>query len=189
MRKEFFILMIAVFFPLYTLSAQVDVQVPEGKIQIIDDFENGNYWIWAGFDWDRYSGHKASCGADLSKLYVTQGKYSMELLTESVKQGSNAVWFYDGKQDLSGGKYIVMDIYNASPYSINISFVLQATDNWDWLETPRYSVPSGKHTVVYNVEYINEEFNDVRRININANYDFFYNQDSSLFVDNIRLIK
>jgi len=169
--------------------AQVDVAIPEGKVQIIDNFENGNYWIWAGSDWDRYGGHKSSMGANLSKEHRTEGKYSMELLLEPITPGCGATWFYDGNQDLSGGKYIVADFYNPGPITYVTCFVLQATNDWKWLQTEMFNIPPGKHTVVFYVEHLNESFNDVRRINICSYFYETCTSDSSLFVDNIRLIK
>lgn len=188
MKKFLTVLFINIAFAL-SAFAQVDAAVPPGPVQIIDNFENGNYWIWAGTDWDRYNGHKASMGCHLTRKNVTEGKYAMELLIEPMKSGANAVWFYDGTQDLSGGKYIVMDIYNATPVDCEISFVLQATDNWVWLETAKYVITPGKHTVVYSVSHLNKNFNDVRRINVNTFFRGSCNDETSLFIDNIRLIK
>ena len=34
--------------------AQVDGAEPDGTSFLFDGFEKGNYWIWAGFDWDQY---------------------------------------------------------------------------------------------------------------------------------------
>lgn len=170
-------------------SAQVDARVPDGIVQVIDDFENGNFWIWAGSDWDKYGTPKVSVGADLAKRGVSEGKYSMELLLEPVREGNEAVWFYDGSQDLSGGKYIVADFYNPYPVEHKISFAIQATDSWLWLQSDEYVVPQGRHTVVFDVEEINANFNDVKRINITSTVLNSYGADFSLYVDNIRLIK
>lgn len=188
MKKLLTVLLINIAF-VCSVFAQVDVGIPQGKVQVIDDFENGNYWIWAGSDWDRYGGHKASWGCHLSQKHVTQGHYSMELLLEPAENGTNAVWFYDGSQDLSGGKYIVMDIYNATPVKCKVSIVIQATDNWTWLETPSYEITPGKHRVVFDTSKINSDFNDVRRINVDATLHGKTKEDSSLFIDNILLIK
>lgn len=188
MKKIISVLFITFAFVLSAYS-QVDGTTPKGEVQIIDNFENGNYWIWAGFDWERYNGHKASQGCRLTRQHATEGKYAMELLVEPVKYNSNAVWFYDGTQDLSGGKYIVMDIYNPTNVEIEISFVLQATDKWEWLETQKQTIPPGQHKVVFNVSKLNKNFNDVRRINVNAFYKGVYDKESSLFIDNIILIK
>ena len=170
-------------------SAQVDVPVPAGLVQVIDDFENGNFWIWAGSDWDKYGTHKVSAGADLSKRGVSEGKHAMELLLEPVKDGDEAVWFYDGSQNLSGGKYIAADFYNPYPVEHRVSFAIQATDSWLWIQTEEFTVPEGRHTVVFSVGEMNEHFDDVRRINLTSTVRGSYGADFSLYVDNIRLIK
>lgn len=188
MKKLFSIILIN-FALVCSVFAQVDVKVPEGQVQVIDDFENGNYWIWAGSDWDRYGGHKASWGCRLSQKHVTQGRYSMELLLESAYSGTNAVWFYDGSQDLSGGKYIVLDVYNATSVDCSISIVIQATDEWKWLETPSYVIKPGKHKIVLDTSKINGDFFDVKRINVNAFLLGNTKKDTSIFIDNILLIK
>lgn len=189
MKKGLFSVLFINLFLAASLFAQVDVPVPEGEVQVIDDFENGNYWIWAGSDWDRYGGHKSSMGCNLSKQHRTEGKYSMELLLEPVKPGASANWFYDGSQDLSGGKYVVADFYNPGPITYVTCIVFQATDKWEWLQSEMFNIPPGQHTVVFDVEKLNEHFNDVRRITISSFFFQECKEDSSLFVDNIRLIK
>lgn len=102
MKKFLTVLLINIAF-VCSVFAQVDVGIPQGKVQVIDDFENGNYWIW--------------------------------------------------------------------------------------LETPEYEITPGKHRVVFDTSAINSDFNDVKRINVNATLLGNTKEDSSLFIDNILLIK
>lgn len=188
MKKYFFALSFLIFSA--TLSfAQTDISLPDGQMQVIDDFENGNYWIWACSDWDQWGGHKVSQGADLSKRWSSQGKYSLHLVIDSVKDGDDASWFYDGGQDLTGGRYIVADFYNPTPLTHKIAFVIQVTDNWNWKQSPLSDLPPGVHTMVFPVEELNEHFDEVRRINIIDRLSGNHSGDTSIFVDNIRLIK
>lgn len=189
MKRFFSIFLILNIFAITIISAQVDIEVPKGTVQIIDDFENGNFWIWAGSDWDKYDYNAVSCGVALSKEHITQGKYSMELMHSSVKNEGTAIWFYDGSQDLSGGKYIVADFYNPGLVEHKVCFVLQATPQWKWLQTVEYIIPTGKHTVVFYVADINSDFGEINRINIRSIISPSCSEDASLFVDNIRLIK
>lgn len=169
--------------------AQVDVEIPKGQVQMIDDFENGNFWIWAGSDWDKYDYNAVSCGVALSKEHITHGKYSMELMHTAIDKEGTAVWFYDGSQNLSNGNYIVADFYNPGLVEHKVSFVIQATPQWKWLQTAEYIIPKGKHTVVFFVGDISADFNQINRINIRSTVFPSCSEDSSLFVDNIRLIK
>jgi len=187
--KKLFVFFVLSFIVSFSISAQVDAEVPKGQVQIIDNFENGNFWIWASFDWVKYNGIKHSDGADLSQKWVSEGNYSMELLVAANSGKANCVWFYDGSQDLSGGKYIVADFYNPYPVTHQICFVIQTTKDWKWIQTEIYNIPQGKHTVVFYVGNMNETFNEINRINIFDNTIEGYPKDFSLFVDNIRLIK
>lgn len=187
--KRLFTLLIIGFVCTAGAFAQVDAPVPDGQVQIIDNFENGNYWIWAGFDYDKYGDHKISCGADLSKTGITEGKYAMELKLEPTGPGKGALWFYDGSQDLSGGNYIVADFYNPSPITHVVTFVIQATDGWNWNQAEMYNIEPGHHTVVWYVGDMNKDFKETKRISIMSYYWQQFNEESSLYVDNIRLIK
>ena len=113
----------------------------------------------------------------------------MELLVEPVIPGANATFFYDGNQDLTGAKWIVLDIYNDHPNGFSLNLVLQATDNWNWLQTESYWITPGAHKVVFYVGHINEHFNDVRRVNVNWWFNQETKTESSLFIDNIYMIK
>ncbi|MCR4742460.1 MAG: hypothetical protein K5866_06295 [Treponema sp.] len=189
MKKSFLAFLVFGFVFSAGLFAQVDIPIPKGQVQIIDDFENGNYWIWAGSDWDQWGGHKVSSGADLYKKWVSEGKYSMQLVMDSVEPGNDGSWFYDGGQDLSGGKYIVCDFYNPTPINHNVAIVLQCTDNWNWNQSDFFMLPPGEHTIVFKVEHLNEHFDEVKRINISDYVNEKHEGDTSIFVDNIRLIK
>ena len=169
--------------------AQADIQIPSGEVQVIDDFENGNYWIWSCSDWDQWGGHKVSAGADLYKKWSSQGKYSLELVMEAVGEGDDASWFYDGSQDLRGGRYIVADFYNPTNSVHEIAVVVQVTDNWNWKESPSFELRPGKHTIVFPVEELNEHFDEVKRITILDEPSIHTSGFTSIFVDNIRLIR
>ncbi len=189
--KKFSLVLILTLIAATGAFAQVDAPIPEGKVQIIDNFENGNYWIWAGSDWDRWGGHKISWGADLHKAWVSEGKYSLELKLEPVPAGGESgTWFYDGSQDLSGGKYVVIDFYNPSPIVHSVSFILQTGDAWNWNQTQSYYLPQGQHTIVFDIQSFEpERLAEVKRISISSWVGTQTNYDTSIFIDNIRLIK
>jgi len=174
-----------------SIFAQVDAELPRGLVEVFDGFEKGNYWIWAGFDWDQYGDQKISSGANISRDWASEGKHSLELTMDAMTAEStkSAVWFYDGTNDLSGTKYLVMDIYNPEDYTYNIQAVVQATDSWKWCSTTAYSVPKGVHTVVWDITKYTEYLHDVRRISVYSNGWEVMNKESHIYVDNIRLVK
>ena len=174
------------------LFAQVDVELPKGSVELFDGFEKGNYWIWAGFDYDQWGSHKISTGANLSKDWASEGRNSLELTMEAMDAASSksAVWFYDGTNDLSGTKYIAIDFYNPENYTYNILAVCQATNEWKWCQaTQSYLVPKGKHTVVFDFREHTAFLNDVKRISITTDNWELYPKESHIYIDNIRLIK
>ena len=171
--------------------AQMDQGLPDGSVFLFDGFEKGNYWIWAGFDWDQYGSVKNSTGANISKDWASEGSHSLEMTMDVMDKNStkSGIWFYDGINDLSGAKYIVMDFYNPENYVYNINVVIQATDSWNWWSLEKYDLPKGVHTMVFDLSKYPERLNDVRRISIYNNSGDILMKESHIYVDNIRLIK
>lgn len=171
--------------------AQVDGDIPEGATFLFDGFEKGNYWIWAGFDWDQYGSTKISTGANISKDWASEGSHSLEMTMDVMDRNStkSAIWFYDGTNDLSGSKYMVMDFYNPENYTYIVNVVLQTTDQWNWCSLETYNLPKGQHTMVFDLSKYADKLHDVRRISIYNNSGDILMKESHFYVDNIRLIK
>ena len=191
MKKIFLglIILLAAYAGVY---AQVDSELPPGEVVLFDGFEKGNYWIWAGFDYDQWGVHKISDGANISKDWASEGSHSLELTMEPMDAASSksAVWFYDGVNDLSGAKYLVVDFYNPENYTYNIVAVMQATNEWKWCQASQnYLIPKGKHTVVSDFREHTEFLSDVKRISINSDNWELYPKESHIYIDNIRYIK
>lgn len=190
MKKIFIIISILMSFSVCCF-AQIDGKIPEGASFLFDGFEKGNYWIWAGFDWDQYGSVKISTGADISKDWASEGAHSLKMSMGIMDKDStkSAIWFYDGTNDLSGAKYMTMDFYNPENYVYTISLVIQATDSWKWCSLETYDLPRGKHTMVFDVSKYADFLHDVRRIAIYNNSKQVLMHESHIFVDNIRLIR
>lgn len=173
------------------LFAQNKTELPKGQVVLFDGFENGNYWIWAGFDWDQYGTHKYSSGANISMDWASEGRHSLELTMEPMPadKPKSAVWFYDGTNDLTGAKYLVFDVYNPEDYTYNVAAVIQATDSWKWCQTQYYNVPKGVHTFVFDLSEYTELLHDVRRISLTHDGWQATNRDTHIYIDNIRYIK
>lgn len=166
--------------------------VPDGDvICVVDDFENGNYWIWAGFDWEQYGAPKLCTSCRLSKKWASQGKNSMECRVCEWKQGydESAFYYTDYNWDFTGAHWLVMDIYNPESYEFQIGAVLQTTENWNWNQTAAVAVGHGHHTIVLDISNIDpERIKDVRRITI-AHLRGKIPHDGRFYVDNIRVVK
>ncbi|MCR4631760.1 MAG: hypothetical protein K5786_09010 [Treponema sp.] len=189
--KKIFLALLILISTSFAAFAQVDEPLPKGSIVTFDGFENGNYWIWAGFDWDQYGAHKLSNGANISKDWASEGRHSLELTMEAMtpESSKSASWFYDGTNDLTGAKYIVVDYYNPEDYVYNITAVFQCTDSWKWCQGPTYQVAPGEHTVVYDMTAYTEFLSDVRRITLASDNWEVYPKESHIYIDNIRFIK
>lgn len=186
------IILILSTFGVNSAFAQVDTDLPKGQVVVFDGFENGNFWIWAGFDYDQFGVHKISNGANLSMDWASEGRHSLELTMEAMGPGSSksASWFYDGTNDLSGTKYVAVDIYNPEDYTYYIYAVLQATNEWKWCQSAQgYTISKGVHTVIYDFREFTNILDDVRRVSINCDNWAEYNKESHIYIDNIRLIK
>lgn len=190
MKKIFTVLMILMI-SCTVVFAQSETELPKGTVTLFDGFEKGNYWIWAGFDWDQYDSIKCSTGANISRDWASEGTHSLEMTMDVMDEKStkSAIWFYDGTNDLTGTRYIVMDFYNPENYTYTIDVVLQATDSWKWCSLDTYDLPKGKHTFVFDTSEYIDYLNDVRRIAIYNNSTKILMKESHIYVDNIRLIK
>ncbi len=189
--KRFILVLMILLTTAVSVFAQVDEGLPKGRVTLFDGFENGNYWIWAGFDWDQYGTHKFSSGANLSMDWASEGRHSLELTMEPMPadKAKSAVWFYDGTNDLTGTRYIAVDIYNPEEYTYSIAAVIQATDSWKWCQTTHYQVSPGVHTLVFDVTKYTEYLHDVRRLTLTHDGWQETTRDTHIYVDNIRLIK
>ena len=191
MKKIFAIFTILTIFTAAAFT-QSDPEIPAGQQILFDGFEKGNYWIWAGFDWDQYGSHKISTGADISRDWASEGKHSLKMSMEVMDKDStkSGIWFYDGTNDISGAKYLVMDFYNPEKdYVYDINVVIQATSGWNWWSLQHYNLRPGVHTFVFDLSAHPERLNDVRRISIYNNSSAILMHESSIYVDNIRIIK
>lgn len=189
--KRFFVFFALMIFSATAVFAQLDVELPKGTVEVFDGFEKGNYWIWAGFDWDQYGTVKISTGANISKDWASEGSHSLEMTMDVMDASStkSAIWFYDGTNDLSGARYLAMDFYNPENYTYKIAVVIQATDSWKWCSLGSDSLPPGVHTMVFDLSEYAEMLGDVRRISVTSDNGQILMKESHFYVDNIRLIK
>ncbi len=163
--------------------------VPQGTVITVDDFEKGNYWIWAGFDWEQWGPSKLSTSARISNQWASQGKHSLEckFIASTPESDKDGMYFMDYTWDYSGAKYLVVDIYNPENKSFEFGIAFQATENWKWCEGTNVIITPGKHTVVISLDEFKDVLNVVKRINIC--YREKNRMKGRFYIDNLRLIK
>ncbi len=175
------------------ISAQVTKgELPEGTVTLIDGFENGNYWIWAGSDYDQWGTHKYSAGARISKKWASEGTHSLACKVEPMPGTTgwyDGLWFYDGNQNFSGVKYIAVDVYNPMQEGILLSLILQVTDKWLWKQSDFFWISPGVRTVVFDVTKYDEFLDSVKRIQIQLGTNTAFKQYETFYIDNLRIIK
>ena len=172
-------------------AQEVDGDIPDGASFVFDGLEKGNYWIWAGFDWHQYGDFCYASGANISREWASEGSHSLEMTIDEMPPDAKkaGIWFYDGTNDLSGSKYMVMDFYNPEDITYYIDIAIQATSGWNWCDLGSFALPKGEHYVVLSMEKFTERLYDVKRVLIYNNTAGAYPKDAHFFVDNIRLIK
>lgn len=163
--------------------------VPSGTVTVIDNFEKGNYWIWAAFDWEQYGPSKLSTSARVSNRWASEGHQSLEckMIKSTPDSGTDGMYYMDHRWDFSGARYIVLDVHNPENSTFTLGIALQVTDNWRWKELTNVSVRPGTHTVVLDLSEYAEELYQVMRINICYREDVPMN--GRFYVDNLRIIK
>ncbi len=192
--KRLTLLSVFIFFaitlPVFAYDVIGDEEsVPQGTSVYLDNFEKGNYWIWASFDWEQWGPPKLSTSARVSTQWASEGRSSLECKVRKSFSGSDlsGMFYMDHRWDFSGAKYIVFDVYNPEDVSLGFSMSFQTSDNWDWNETSYVSIEPGKHTIVLSTKQFTNALSLVYRINI------CYHESTPLeghfFVDNMRFIK
>ena len=163
--------------------------IPQGTVSILDNFEKGNYWIWAAFDWEFWGPPKLSTSARLSSHWASEGRQSLECkVAKSTPDSDLSGMFYmDFQWNFSGTKYVVLDIYNPENTSFEFSMAFQTSEAWKWNETRTVLVEPGAHTVVLSVQDFMSELSLVYRVNLC--YKETTPMNGRFFVDNIRFIK
>ncbi len=163
--------------------------IPAGASTVIDDFERGNYWIWAAFDWELYGPAKLSTSARISNRWAAGGKQSLEckMMPSYPDSATDGMYYMDYHWDFSGARYMVIDINNPEEQDFSISLALQTTDDWKWDELTTVRITPGTHTVVFDLSEYAADLFLVRRINIC--YREIEPLEGHFFVDNLRIIR
>ena len=94
--KKIFLVLSILMISCAAVFAQSETKIPDGASFLFDGFEKGNYWIWAGFDWDQYGSVKNSTGASISKDWASEGSHSLEMTMDVMDKDStkSGIWFY-----------------------------------------------------------------------------------------------
>ncbi len=134
--------------------AAAAVVIPAGEVLLLDNFEDGNYWVAVGDSWDQWGTHNLSLEAELYTEWGTDGKTSGDWVFDKIPAtGGQATFYCDQliETNWTGAKYIVIDIKNPEAEALTICFSCQTTDGWKWTQTKTLEAPPGESTLVFDL--------------------------------------
>lgn len=112
---------------------------PTGQVELLDSFEEGNYWLAVGDTWDQWGSHNLSLVADTTDKWATDGTTAGEWQFDTHATGTSqqSCFFCDNlvDNDWTGAKAVVCDINNINAEPIKINLAVQAGDGWAWSQT------------------------------------------------------
>lgn len=166
-----------------------ETEIPRGTAETLDNFEKGNYWIWAAFDWEQWGPEKLSTSARIANSWFSEGRHSLECRFKKSAPDSDHIgtYFMDYRWNFSGSKYVVLDVHNPEKDAFLLSIIFQTTDAWNWDETTTVEIAPGSHTLVFSLANFQKDLYLVNRVNIC--YHEKTPMNGRFYVDNIRLIK
>lgn len=159
--------------------------LPIGEYILMEDFEDGNYWMPVGTSWNDGD---TSIDDETTEEWGTVGPTSLKCIYTTNHDEFEKAGFYCEaplESDWTGAKYVVIDVNNPNEYDISIDIVLQTGDNWNWNQTEPQICPPGIHSLVFDVSNASDKFYIARMIV----YLFGTPEDEGFFYfDNYRVV-
>jgi hypothetical protein len=181
----------------------VQAALPAGDVLLLDNFEDGNYWVAVKDSWDQWGAHNLSLEAELYEKWGTDGPTSGDWVFDKIPAAGGQATFYCDQlieTNWTGAKYIVIDINNPQAEALTICFSCQTTDGWKWTQTKTLEAPPGISTLVFDLtkDLLDGSNTPVKAIDgIDQMKRAMFNVvkygknggSGRFYVDNIRLIK
>ncbi len=122
-------------------AAVASVAVPEGRIEMLDDFEEGLFWELDttapdGLDIDLTSDNGVVSG-DNALLFMFK---ETDWAVVSTRQPALTDW--------TDARYLAFDVYNDGSEAVEMGICLMDGDNWEWQQSPSILIEPGKQTFV-----------------------------------------
>lgn len=174
-------------------AAPAAAAVPAGEVIVLDSFEDGQFWE---LDTSVKDGLLAEISTEKG---VVDGSSSLAFMFKAcnwavVKTNMLEV------NDWTGARYFVFDVLNDSDKPVDMGMCLMDGDNWEWQQTPSITIQPGKQTFVAGLTdgtftSTKGGVHSVPAPNGAANVAFCAivvhksEQDTTVYIDNVRLIK
>lgn len=159
--------------------------LPIGNYIVMEDFEDGNYWMPVGNSWNDGD---TSVDDETTEEWGTAGPTSLKCIYTTEHAEFEKAGFYCEaplETDWSNGKFVVLDINNPNDYDITITIVLQTGEDWSWNQATPQVCPPGLSTVVFDISKA-KDLNYISRMIV---YLFGTPEDKGFFYfDNYRVV-
>ena len=159
--------------------------LPLGKYVVMEDFEDGNYWMPIGSSWNDGD---MSVDDDTTEEWGTKGPTSLKCIYKT-KGGEfeKSGYYCDAplEADWTDAKFVVIDVNNPNDYAIPLNIVLQTGDDWTWNQAETQLCEPGISTVVFDIRDFSELFYVARMV------VYLYGTPESngyFFFDNYRVV-
>lgn len=171
---------------------------PTGNVELLDSFEEGNYWQAVGDTWDQWGAHNLSLEAETTDAWATEGTNSASWTFDVAGPDTSkqACFFCDALIDVdwTGAKYLVADVNNINKEPISLSVAVQATDGWTWSQTAPITVGVGVNKnvmfdLVTGVGSKGTGIDGPEMIKRGIIQVVGENAGGTIYVDNIRLVR
>lgn len=159
--------------------------LPIGNYVLMEDFEDGNYWMPVGSSWDDGD---LSIDDETTEEWGTNGPTSLKCLYKTNHgEFEKSGYYCDAplETDWTGAKYLLIDVNNPNDYDISIDIVLQTGENWEWNQAEPQVCSTGISTLVFDISsFTNKEY--IARMIV---YLFGTPDDNGyFFFDNLRVV-
>lgn len=173
-------------------AAPAAVVVPKGEVVLLDGFEEGQFW---NVDTNVPDG---LLGEITSEKGVVDGSNAFHFMFKPTKWAVISTTQL-AEVDWTGANYFVFDVLNDSDAPVSMGMCLMDGDSWTWQQTPSVVIQPGKTTFVAGLTdgtFVNTKVGGpVKEIAGVANISFCAivvhdaSKDTSVYIDNVRLIK
>ena len=125
--------------------------LPIGKYVVMEDFEDGNYWMPVGSSWDDGD---MSIDDETTEEWGTNGPTSLKCLYKT-KGGEfeKSGYYCDAplESDWTDAKFVVIDVNNPNDYALPLTIVLQTGDDWTWNQAEPQMCEPGISSLVFDI--------------------------------------
>lgn len=125
--------------------------LPVGNYVLMEDFEDGNYWMPVGSSWNDGD---MSLDDETTEEWGTNGPTSLKCLYKTNHAEFEKSGYYCDaplESDWTDAKFVVIDVNNPNDYDLPITVVLQTGDEWNWNQAEPQICQPGINTLIFDI--------------------------------------